>query len=118
MAKNFDVAQSDLAHLPQSQKWSTSHLLLFGNEEYTINTLHQVFNGTPDKKTLQEDAASIASPAGTIDPGYSLHFSELNATEYEGGTVKIADSTSNFPISKTIAAALVTINPGAMREMQ
>lgn len=86
--------------------------------EDTIDTLHQVFNGTPDKKTLQEDAASIASPAGTIDPGYSLHFSELNATEYEGGTVKIADSTSIFPISKTIAAALVTINPGAMREMQ
>lgn len=33
-----------------------------------------------------------------------------------GGTVRVADSL-NFPLSKTIAAALVTINPGAIREM-
>jgi oxalate decarboxylase len=34
----------------------------------------------------------------------------------KGGNVKIADS-SNFEISKTIAAAIVTIHPGGMREM-
>jgi oxalate decarboxylase len=33
-----------------------------------------------------------------------------------GGEVRIADST-NFEIAKTIAAALVTIHPGGMREM-
>lgn len=33
-----------------------------------------------------------------------------------GGTVKIVDS-SMFEVSKTIAAALVTIEPGAMREL-
>lgn len=34
----------------------------------------------------------------------------------KSGTVRIADS-SNFPISKTIAAALVEIEPGGLREM-
>jgi oxalate decarboxylase len=33
-----------------------------------------------------------------------------------GGTVRITDS-SNFPVSKTIAAALVELEPGAMREL-
>lgn len=33
-----------------------------------------------------------------------------------GGEVRITDS-SNFPISKTVAAAHLTINPGAIREM-
>jgi oxalate decarboxylase family bicupin protein len=33
-----------------------------------------------------------------------------------GGTVRITDS-SNFPISKTVAAAHLTIQPGALREM-
>lgn len=33
-----------------------------------------------------------------------------------GGTVRIADST-NFPVSKSIAAALVDIEPGGMREL-
>ena len=34
----------------------------------------------------------------------------------KGGTVRIVDS-KNFPASVTIAAALVEINPGAMREL-
>ncbi len=33
-----------------------------------------------------------------------------------GGSVRITDS-SNFPVSKTIAAALVEIAPGGMREL-
>ncbi len=34
----------------------------------------------------------------------------------KSGTVRIAD-TKNFPVSKTIAAALVEVEPGAMREL-
>lgn len=33
-----------------------------------------------------------------------------------GGTVKIVDSR-NFPIAKTIAASIVTLKPGALREL-
>ena len=34
----------------------------------------------------------------------------------EGGQVQIADST-NFHVSTTVAAALVTVKPGGLREM-
>jgi oxalate decarboxylase len=36
--------------------------------------------------------------------------------ENSGGRIQVADST-NFKISKTVAAALVTVEPGGMREM-
>ena len=36
--------------------------------------------------------------------------------ENSGGSIRIADST-NFPASKTVAAALVTVKPGSMREL-
>jgi oxalate decarboxylase len=36
--------------------------------------------------------------------------------ENSGGSIRIADST-NFPASKTIAAALVKVKPGSMREL-
>src|SRR5258705_11255207 len=38
------------------------------------------------------------------------------ARETKGGTVHIADSR-NFTVSTTVAAALVTVRPGGMREM-
>jgi oxalate decarboxylase family bicupin protein len=41
---------------------------------------------------------------------------EQKPLEFPGGTVRITDST-NFPISKTTAAAHVTIKEGGMREM-
>ncbi|HYZ62937.1 MAG TPA: cupin domain-containing protein, partial [Acetobacteraceae bacterium] len=42
--------------------------------------------------------------------------SDAPARETKGGTVHIADST-NFTVSTTVAAALLTIRPGGMREM-
>jgi oxalate decarboxylase len=36
--------------------------------------------------------------------------------EGPGGTVRVADS-NNFPAAKTIASALFTVRPGALREM-
>ena len=42
------------------------------------------------------------------------HFSQQAAYQVPGGSVKIIDSTS-FPIAANFAAALVTVNPGAMR---
>lgn len=42
--------------------------------------------------------------------------SQMNVTQLSGGTVKIVDST-NFPIATTIAAADVTVEPGAIREL-
>lgn len=41
---------------------------------------------------------------------------EQKPLKFPGGEVRITDST-NFPISKTVAAAHVTIVPGGLREM-
>ena len=42
--------------------------------------------------------------------------SGMPATQLQGGSVKIVDSNT-FKASKTIAAAEVTVEPGAMREL-
>ncbi|GIP48378.1 oxalate decarboxylase [Paenibacillus sp. J53TS2] len=58
----------------------------------------------------------ITSPYGEIPVSFKHSLLAQKPVRTPGGTVRIADST-NFPIAKTIAAALVEIKPGAMREM-
>ena len=96
IAKNFGLNVSDLEPLPKSQLY--------------------VFNGTPDHKSLQDPSQNVSDPSGFISPAFSYNFSKQEAKQTPGGSVKIVDSTT-FPISKTIAAAMVTIKPGAMREL-
>jgi oxalate decarboxylase/phosphoglucose isomerase-like protein (cupin superfamily) len=64
--------------------------------------------------------STVASPYGTLsgDNSYVYYASQVNATQAPGGggTIQIVDST-NFPIAKTIAAAIVTLQPGALREL-
>ncbi|KAK3643079.1 hypothetical protein LTR56_010453 [Elasticomyces elasticus] len=63
---------------------------------------------------------SIDSPNGKLDgnASYVYKASQENATEVPGGggTIHIVDSR-NFPASKTIAASIVTLKPGALREL-
>lgn len=56
------------------------------------------------------------SPQGTIPQPFSYEFSKMPVTQYEGGTIKIADSTV-FDVAKEIAVAEITVEPGAMREL-
>ncbi|TEB31500.1 oxalate decarboxylase [Coprinellus micaceus] len=56
------------------------------------------------------------SPFGTVPDPFAFAFSNVSATQFSGGTAKIVDS-STFKISVTIAAAEVTVEPGAMREL-
>lgn len=53
---------------------------------------------------------------GGVPQGFSFAMSQMNVTQLSGGTVKIVDSTI-FPIATTIAAADVTVEPGAIREL-
>lgn len=53
---------------------------------------------------------------GQVPQAFSFAMSKMNATQLSGGTVKIVDSTI-FSVSTTIAAADVTVEPGAMREL-
>jgi oxalate decarboxylase/phosphoglucose isomerase-like protein (cupin superfamily) len=59
---------------------------------------------------------AVSDPQGQVPSPYSFSFSTMPATTVPGGSVKIADSTI-FNISKQIAVAEVTVNPGGMREL-
>ncbi|WP_256758234.1 oxalate decarboxylase family bicupin [Cohnella sp. WQ 127256] len=58
----------------------------------------------------------VQSPYGTIPQTFKHQLLGQVPIRTPGGSVRIVDST-NFPISQTIAAALVEIEPGAMREL-
>ena len=58
-----------------------------------------------------DDAMVI--PNNTPEP-FTFALSKMKATKLNGGSVKIVDSTT-FKVSKTIAAAEVTVEVGGMR---
>ncbi|MBT2291207.1 oxalate decarboxylase family bicupin [Paenibacillus albidus] len=62
------------------------------------------------------ESQKVESPYGTIPQSFTHRLLAQPPIKTPGGSVRIVDS-SNFPISKTVAAALVEIEPGAMREM-
>lgn len=59
---------------------------------------------------------AISSPYGTVPLSFTYRLLEQTPIITPGGSVRIVDST-NFPASTTVAAALVEILPGAMREL-
>ena len=63
---------------------------------------------------LEQDA--VAAPAGTVPESFVHRLLAREPIEAAGGRVRIADST-NFPVSKTVAAAIVEVDPGCMREL-
>ncbi len=74
-----------------------------------------IFQGTiPGSLAADRDAIS-----GRGTPPHPFTFSlgsAAPARETKGGSVRIADSR-NFTVATTVAAALVTVKPGGMREM-
>lgn len=58
----------------------------------------------------------IQSPSGEVPLSFKFELLKQPPVKTPGGSVRIVDST-NFPASKTVAAALVQVEPGAMREM-
>ncbi|KAH8916093.1 oxalate decarboxylase [Atractiella rhizophila] len=70
----------------------------------------------PVPDSVDEQKQDIVSPFGEVPNSYVYALSQQQAKQLSGGSVKIVDS-SNFPASTAIAAALVTINPGAIREL-
>lgn len=93
LGKNFGVPETAFVQIPTQQKYIFQARVPGSLESQTV----------PD-------------PYGTVPESliHKLHEQEPIVTP--GGSVRIVDS-STFSISKTIAAALVEIKPGAMREM-
>jgi oxalate decarboxylase len=96
LAENFGVPAETFSQIP-------------------INNLY-IFQGRPPGR-LSADEEAIREP--DLQPPLPFTFSLASSPavrQTRGGEVRIADST-NFAISKTIAAALITLRPGAMREL-
>ncbi|ORX91672.1 RmlC-like cupin domain-containing protein [Clohesyomyces aquaticus] len=96
VAKNFRTSVQTFSKLPDGQLW--------------------IFPGTPAPKNISEQ--NVTGPAGVIskEAAYSYHFSQQEPYRVPGGSIKVLDPAT-FPIAKGFSAALVTVEPGAMREM-
>ena len=67
--------------------------------------------------SLAADKATVGGAAALSPTSFSYHMLDMAPTlNGPGGNVRIVDSR-NFPPSTTIAAALVTLHPGAIREL-
>jgi oxalate decarboxylase len=67
--------------------------------------------------TLAQDKASIGGQRVASPFKYTFRMEAMSPTrKTSGGEVRVVDSR-NFPVSKNIAAAMVTLKPGAIREL-
>jgi oxalate decarboxylase len=83
-----------------------------------------LFGHTPDPGELYIFPAPLPGPlasdriagATAVPQSFSHRLMAQQPIETKSGTVRITDS-NNFPVSTTIAAALVEVHPGGMREL-
>jgi oxalate decarboxylase len=96
LSKNFGLDKTALAKLPKDQ------LYIFPADL---------------PKTLAQDKAAVGGQKVQSPIQYTFRMESMAPTKRTaGGEARIVDS-HNFPASKNIAAALVTIKPGGMREL-
>ncbi|MCY8515370.1 oxalate decarboxylase family bicupin [Bacillus atrophaeus] len=93
VAANFGLTEKDISNLPSKEKY--------------------IFE-TALPGSLEND--QVEGPNGEVPHPFSYRLLEQEPITTDGGKVWIADS-SNFTVSKTIASALVEVEPGGMREM-
>jgi oxalate decarboxylase len=97
LAKNFGVPVEAFKNIPVHNRW-----------------IYQSNISAPPLATVE---AQIATAAGKSTNSYVFSLADMPPTrETKSGSVRVADST-NFLVSKTVAASLVTIKPGGLREM-
>jgi oxalate decarboxylase len=94
LAKNFGVSESDFSELPTD-----------------VDHTRYMFEGQVPGPLLSD---KVSSQEG--ERSYSYHISDLEPIRTSGGTVRIIDSTI-FPAASTIAAGIVEVEPGGLREM-
>ena len=92
LAKNFGVQESAFANIPKAEKY--------------------IFRADIPGP-LSKDRVVGAGPTPVI---YTHKMSSQEPIKSNNGSVRVTDST-NFPAASTIAAALVEVEPGGMREL-
>jgi oxalate decarboxylase len=96
LAKNFGVPADTFKNIPLQNRW--------------------IFQGDVPGPLAADQAAAKAA-AGDPPFPFTFALSDMKPNRVTaGGQVQIADST-NFNVSTTVAAALVTVKPGGMREL-
>ena len=96
LAENFGMPASVFKNIPLDNLW--------------------IYQGGPPVP-LEQAQAAVRSPLGEPEYDFSFNMSDMKPSKVtKGGSVKIVDS-SNFKVAENIAAALVTIKPGGLREM-
>lgn len=97
LAKNFGVPADAFKNIPLHNKW--------------------IYQSNIPAPQLSAVAAQIAAAAGKPANSFVFRLGDVQPNrKTKSGTVRIADST-NFLVSKTIAASRVTIRPGGLRDM-
>ncbi len=96
LAKNFGVPADNFKNVPLDNLW--------------------IFQGDVPKP-LAADQASSQNGAGKPPQPFIFDMGGMAPNkQMRGGSVRVVDST-NFHASTTVAAAMVTVHPGGMREM-
>jgi oxalate decarboxylase len=95
LAENFGVPAETFAKIPLHQLW--------------------IFQGKLPG-ALDADRTAVRAPEGFPPNPFTFSLGSMPPTRQTKGGEVIADSR-NFVVSKTIAAALVTVRPGGLREM-
>ncbi|SPQ25008.1 73d24f11-67ae-4dc9-a15d-3079efc6509e [Thermothielavioides terrestris] len=75
-----------------------------------------IFNGTPAPKDISEQNTTSSAGAITGNGSLTYHWSQQKPYTVPGGSVKILDPLT-FPAAKMFSAALVVVQPGALREI-
>jgi oxalate decarboxylase len=96
LAKNFGMSERAFANLPADIE----------HERYIF----------PAKVPGSLPGDAVHGPAGGVPIDYAYRLSQEAPVKAPGGQVRIVDS-KKFPAASTVAAALVEIEPGGMREM-
>jgi oxalate decarboxylase len=96
LSQNLNIPESELSSLPEHGLY--------------------IFPGTVPG-ALEDDRNAVGGPVVASKLDYTFRMKAMTPTaEGPGGSVRVVDS-KNFHASKTIASALFTISPGALREM-
>jgi oxalate decarboxylase len=97
LAKNFGQPIEAFKNIPLHNRW--------------------IYQSNTPAPPLADVEAQMASAAGKPPNPFVFRLADMQPSrETKSGSVRIADST-NFLVSKTVAASMVTIKPGGMREM-
>jgi oxalate decarboxylase len=92
LAKNFGVTEDALARLPSKEKY--------------------IFPAAPPASFDKDKMGG----AGPVPQTFAYRMLAQEPQRMPGGSIRITD-TNNFPASKTIAAVLVDLEPGGLREL-